>query len=268
MRGIRLGIALGGGAARGMAHLGVLEVLEQAGITFDMISGTSAGALAGIPYSMGYEANFCVESFQADLRPGFFFRMLPKGDAWYLIYQYRTGAWDRMLRNYLHRHTLEQLTVPFRAVSVDLIGGKQVIYRDGDAVRAIVESINLPGISAPICRDGMALIDGGTLNVLPADVLIDEGCNFVVAVNVGSAIVHEFAGNTSEMPTEKMKVPGIRATLARERVIQDRNMNAIGSQGAQFVIRPNVAEFSRTAFTKQQNSQRSVRKWQQSHLMT
>ena len=251
LRNIRIGIALGGGAARGMAHLGVLKVLEQAGIYVDMMSGTSAGALTGVQYAAGYDADYCIDRFVEDLTPGRFFRLLPKGDAWYLLTKYRTRAWGRMLEAYLHDWRLNQLAIPFKGVSVDLIGGQQVIHEGAEAAtRAICESINLPGISVPLFRDGMALIDGGTLNVLPADVLVDAGCNYVVAVNVSSKIKHEFAGNRADTPEGKIRKPGIRATLARERVVQDRSMNAIGAMPANFVIKPDISAFALTDFAK------------------
>ena len=251
LRDVHLGIALGGGAARGMAHLGVLKVLEEAGIFVDMMSGTSAGALTGVQYCAGYDADFCINAFENDLTPGPFFRMLPKGDAWYLLSKYRTRAWDKMLAKYLHDWSLEQLLIPFKGVSVDLVAGQQVIHQGREsAIDTICASINLPGISAPICRDGMALIDGGTLNVLPADVLVNAGCNYVVAVNVSSKIKQEFGGNRPDTPTGKMRTPGIRSTLARERVVQDRSMNAIGARPANFVVEPDISAYALTDFAK------------------
>ena len=97
LRGIRIGIALGGGAARGMAHLGVLKVLEQNGIIIDMIVGTSVGAMTGILYASGMEPDYNVDSFVKDLTPSWLFRHLPNGGYWYLLYQYRRGKFDTLL---------------------------------------------------------------------------------------------------------------------------------------------------------------------------
>src|SRR5262249_54147987 len=74
LRGVRIGVALGGGAARGMAHLGVLKVLERHGIVVDMIAGTSAGAMTGIMYGSGFDSDFLANQFSADLRPSWVFR--------------------------------------------------------------------------------------------------------------------------------------------------------------------------------------------------
>jgi hypothetical protein len=201
LRGIRIGLALGGGGARGMAHLGVLQALDRAGIGFDVIAGTSAGALAGIPYAAGYSPPFAIEGFPRHLTPSRLWRMLPGGERLYLAYQYRTGGWERMLRPYLFDWTLEQLPLPVRAVSVDLVRGREVVRHSGDAVHAILESINLPLFSPPIQRDGRLLVDGGVLNTLPTKALAECGADLIVGVSVSGRIRQEFAGQHPGPPT-------------------------------------------------------------------
>src|SRR6185369_808314 len=85
LRGVRIGVALGGGAARGMSHLGVLKALEQNGIVVDMIAGTSAGAMTGIMHSSGLDPDYSAAQFARDLRPSWIFRRLRHGKHWYLI---------------------------------------------------------------------------------------------------------------------------------------------------------------------------------------
>ncbi|MGI9457820.1 MAG: patatin-like phospholipase family protein, partial [Aeoliella sp.] len=248
LRGVSIGLALGGGAARGMAHLGVLQVLEQAGITIDRMSGTSAGALTGIVYAAGFSADTCINSFAADLTPGLGYRMIPYGDAFYVFFKYRLGGWDRMLRKYLNDWRLEQLTIPFSSVAVDLVSAEPVIRRDGDATHALLESINLPGIARPICRNGEALVDGGVLNVVPADVLVNQGANLVVSSDVSARISFEVAGNRPDTPTAQMKRPSGTASLIRTRTVQDRNIRAIGGSAADIVIEPDVSTVEMTDF--------------------
>ena len=201
LRGVRIGVALGGGAARGMSHLGVLKALEQNGIVVDMIAGTSAGAMTGIIYASGLDPDYSADQFATDLRPSWIFRHLPRGNHWYLLYKYRRGHFDPMLRKYLHDWRLEQLAVPCLSVTVDLVGGNSVVRERGDAVHAILESINLPVLSVPIVRDGQALIDGGLVNNIPADVLVSMGCNFVIAVSVTAKMEKEFCDITPDKPT-------------------------------------------------------------------
>lgn len=252
LRGISVGIALAGGGAKGMAHFGVLRVLEEAGLSFDVMSGTSAGAMAGILYASGMAPERAVECFQRDLTPSRIFRSLPKWPNWYLVSQYRRRAWDAMLRKYLHDWRLEQLLIPCKAVTVDLVQVRPVVRQQGDAVDAILESINLPIVSRPILRDGMVLIDGGVLNNLPADVLADGGVDFVVGVDVSSRVRHEFAGNRPDMPTGKMKNAGVLDTLFRIFESQAHNIGKMRNRAVDFWITPDtsgfgLAEFHRTA---------------------
>ena len=250
LRGVRVGIALGGGAARGMAHLGVLKTLEKHGIVVDMIAGTSAGAMTGTLLAAGLDADYCTERFVEDLTPPWPFRILPRGDYSYLLYKYRRGHFDRMLRKYLSDWTLEQLPIPVLSVTVDLVTGKPVVRDRGDAVHAILESINLPVLSVPICRHGQALVDGGLVNNIPADVLVSRGCNFVIAVSVTAKMEHEFAKNRPDTPSEKMRAPSTLQTVLRSFLVQSVNMNSFGVQPADLVIEPDVTGFELSEFSR------------------
>jgi predicted acylesterase/phospholipase RssA/CRP-like cAMP-binding protein len=250
LRGVRIGVALGGGAARGMAHLGVLKVLEQHGIVVDMIAGPSAGALTGITYGAGLDADFCASQFAADLRPSWIFRWLPRGNQWYLVHKYRRGQFDPMLRKYIDDWKLEQLALPCLSVTVDLVSGQFVVRNRGDAVHAILESINLPVLSVPICRDRQALVDGGLVNSIPADVLVSMGCNFVIAVSVTAKMEKQFCEITPETPTPPRKQPGIVQTILRSLLVQNYSLNAFGVQPADVVIEPDVTGFDLTEFMR------------------
>ncbi|MGI9518965.1 MAG: patatin-like phospholipase family protein [Pirellulaceae bacterium] len=250
IRGVQVGLALGGGSARGMAHLGVLQAFETAGVVVDMIAGTSAGVLTGFTYCAGLNPQYAIDQFARDLKPDWYFQKMPGGESLYLLAKYRTRSWDGMLRKYLGDWRLEQAAVPGFSVAADLVSGRQFVRDTGDMVHGILESINLPVLSPPICRDGMALVDGGVLNVLPADVLVNHGCNFVIGVNVASRIKREFAGNRPDTPTEQMKTPGTMKTLLRLLDVLDRNMSAIGAAGADFTIEPDVSAVDPTAFQK------------------
>lgn len=250
MRGVRIGLALGGGAARGMAHLGVLNALEQSGIYVDMIAGTSAGAMTGILYASGMDPDHSVECFVKDLTPSWFFRNIPKGGYWYLLYKYRRDLFDPMLRKYLKDSRLEQLPIPVHSITVDLISGQAIIRGEGDSVHSILESINLPVLSIPINRDGRALVDGGIINNVPANVLASKGCNVVIAVSVTAKIKQEFASNGPNTETSKMKTASMLETIMRTYIVQNVNMNSVGVQPADFVIQPDVRNFEITEFSR------------------
>ena len=250
LRGVQIGLALGGGAARGMAHLGVLKALEQQGIVVDRIAGTSVGAMTGIVYGSGLDPQHAAKRFAADLQPSWLFRMMPGGGYWYLLYKFRWGQFSRMLRRYLEHWTLEQLPVPCHSVTADLVGGQAVVREQGDAVNSILESINLPVLSAPICRDGQALVDGGLLNNIPADVLVSKGCNFVIAASVTAKMEHQVGRNNPNTPTEKMNPPGALQAILRGLLVQSHNMNSIGVEPADVMIEPDVTGFELSEFTR------------------
>ncbi|HVL13932.1 MAG TPA: patatin-like phospholipase family protein, partial [Gemmata sp.] len=252
IRGVRIGVALGGGAARGMTHLGVLKALEQSGVVVDMVAGTSAGAMTGVVYASGLDCDYSASQFSADLRPSWIFRHMPRGDQFFLLYKYRRGHFDPMLRKYLQDWKLEQLAVPCLSVTVDLVGGNAVVRERGDAVHAILESINLPVLSVPIVRDGQALIDGGLVNNIPADVLVSMGCNFVIAVSVTAQMEKKFSDITPEAEgrRRRKKKPGMVQTLLRSLQVQNHNLNAYGVGPADVVISPDVTGFELTAFTQ------------------
>jgi predicted acylesterase/phospholipase RssA len=199
-------------------------------------------------YAAGMSPELTAGYFARDLTPSRLESALPKGEDLYLVRKYRSNEWDGMLRNYLEYWQFEQLVTPMNTVTVDLISASQVVRTGGDVVNAILESINLPGLSVPICRDGMALVDGGILNVLPADVLVNAGADYVIGVNVSAQLIPEFAGNRPDTPTEKMKAPNAFDTAVRMLMVQQKNMRKIGSQPADFTIAPDVSGFELSDF--------------------
>ncbi len=120
----------------------------------------------------------------------------------------------------------------------------------GDAVHAILESINLPVLSVPIVRNGQALVDGGLVNNIPADVLVSMGCNFVIAVSVTAKMETKFCDITPEKPTLSGTKPGILPTLMRSLLVQNHNLNAFGVQPSDVVIEPDVTGFDLTEFMR------------------
>jgi predicted acylesterase/phospholipase RssA len=249
LRGIQIGLALGGGAARGMAHLGVLKVLERNGIYIDMLAGTSAGAMTGTLYAAGLDPEYMTRSFKTDLQPSWLFRQLRRGGYWYLLYKYRRHHFDPMLRKYLGSVRMEQLILPTLTVSVDLVDGEPLVRETGDATISILESINLPPLALPIVRSGQALVDGGLLNNIPANVLVSKGCNFVIASSVTAKLEKEFMGIRSDGRSHIPLFSTVQVIM-RQMMIQGYNMNAVGVRPADYVIAPDVTAFDITEFTR------------------
>lgn len=250
LRGVQIGLALGGGAARGMAHLGVIKALEQHGIFVDMIAGTSAGAMVGGVYAAGFDPEFCTNSFKNDLLPPWLFRQLPAGGYWYLLYKYRFGQFGPMLRKYLDNLRSEQLVIPIMMISADLADGVTLVRDRGDATHNILESINLPPLSLPIIQAGQAVVDGGLLNNVPANVLVAKGCNFVIASTVTAELEKDFMGIRSKKSLRMGQISTTIQVMMRQLMILNYNMNAVGVEPADVVITPDVTSFDMAAFTR------------------
>jgi predicted acylesterase/phospholipase RssA/CRP-like cAMP-binding protein len=250
LRGVQIGIALGGGAARGMAHLGVLKSLEQHGIYVDMLAGTSAGAMVGATYAAGMDPEYATHCFKNDLLPPWFFRQLPGSGYWYLLYKYRRRQFDPMLRKHLDDLRMEQLAIPVTMIAVDLVDAVPLVRETGDATRNVLESINLPPLSLPIVQLEQAVVDGGLLNNVPANVLVAKGCNFVIASTVTAKLEKDFMNIRSKKPRGVSKLTSSVQVLMRQNMIQNHSMNAVGVQPADFVIAPDVTSFDISEFTR------------------
>ena len=247
LRGIRIGLALGGGAARGMAHLGVFKALEQRGVYVDTVAGTSAGAMTGTLYAAGFDPEYLIHVFTTDLQPPWLFRRLPSGGYWYLLYKYRRHQFDSMLRKYLGAVRMEQLTLPMFTIAVDLVEGAPMVRGTGDATAGILESINLPPLALPIIESDQMLVDGGLLNNVPADVLVAKGCNFVIASTVTAQLEKSFGGSKQ---TLRGRAASTIKVIMRQNMIQHHRMNAVGVGPADFVIAPDMTSFDISEFTR------------------
>jgi predicted acylesterase/phospholipase RssA/CRP-like cAMP-binding protein len=250
LRGVRIGLALGGGAARGMAHLGVLKSLEEHGIYADVLAGTSAGAMVSALYASGMDPEQAIRCFKKDLLPPAFFRRFPAGGYWYLLYKYRRRQFEPMLRKYLDKLRMEQLVIPVTTIAVDLVDAVPLVRDAGDATRNVLESINLPPLSLPIVNLHQAVVDGGLLNNVPANALVAQGCNFVIASTVTAKLEKDFMGIRSGKTPHASRFIATIQVIMRQNMIQSHSMNAVGIQPADFVIAPDVTSFDISEFTR------------------
>ncbi|QJW91550.1 patatin-like phospholipase family protein [Spirosoma taeanense] len=170
---MRIGLVLSGGGARGIAHLGVIKALQEMGIQFDQIAGTSAGAIAGALIAQGYtpdEGLRIVESssFMRHLRP-----------AWNRMGLLRLDTAIELYKKYLPHDRFESLQIPLHVVAVDLTDGIQVVFDEGELIRPVLASCCLPGIFEPFLINKRQFIDGGVLNNLPVEV-IENKVDFII----------------------------------------------------------------------------------------
>lgn len=177
---MKVGIALGAGAAKGWAHIGILEKLEEAGIKFNFIAGTSIGALVGAIYAAGSLKQFKQDILDMDWKKVLF--MLD------LVFP-RNGLIDgrkvvAFLKKYIPQENIEDLNIPFAAVSTDIYSGKEIVFTKGNVMEAIRASIAVPAVFTPVIKDDMCLVDGGLVNPLPVSVVKEMGAEFVFAVDL------------------------------------------------------------------------------------
>ena len=180
-----VGIALGSGSARGLAHIGVIHALEEAGITVDVVAGTSIGALIGSVYAAGridaIERDYL--SFDWKKVAAFMDVVLPRSG---LIDGQKV---EDFIRQYIHALKIEHLPKPFQAVATDLGTGQEVIFKEGDTIKAVRASIAAPGIFTPVRVDGRILVDGGLVNPVPVSVVKAMGADRIIAVDLNHDIV-------------------------------------------------------------------------------
>jgi len=179
----RVGLALSAGAAKGLAHVGVLQVLEENGIEVDMVAGTSMGAYVGALWASGHPASFLEEKARELERPG---------NMWSLIdpvlpprqgFMRGLGVKHRLMRSIGSAH-FEELPRAFRVVTTNLETLERTVFSTGEVATAVHASCAIPGACVPVEIGGELYIDGGVSDPVPVDVLREAGIEKVIAVNV------------------------------------------------------------------------------------
>lgn len=179
-RKVKVGIAFGGGGARGFAHLGALKAFEQFGVKFDFVAGTSAGSLVGAFYANGYNFKELYEIAKnvrvKDIRKN----VIPFTAS-------KLDSLAEIVRKNLGDKNIEDSIIPFAAVAVDLKSAKEVCFRKGNLASAVCGSCAVPGVFQPVEYNDMILADGGLQNTIPADIPKYFGCDYVVAIDVNKS---------------------------------------------------------------------------------
>ncbi|MBX3705317.1 MAG: patatin-like phospholipase family protein [Pseudomonadales bacterium] len=212
----KIGLVLGGGGARGSAHIGVIRVLEEMQVPVDFVGGTSIGSLVGALYATGMTADelehvmltldwddlFRDDTARRDqpfrrkrddnlalfgpkLGIGKGATLVPRGA---IAGQKISFIFQKMVRERTQATSFDDLPIPYRAVAADVISGEQVVFASGDLAIAMRASMSVPGVFDPVAHEGRMLVDGGIVNNLPVDVVRAMGADIVIAVDVGSGL--------------------------------------------------------------------------------
>ena len=205
-RPLRIGLALGGGAARGFAHIGVIKALEAQGIVADIITGTSAGSLVGALYAGGNDG-FALNRMALDMDEAtisdwsvpFFSSSsgVLKGEG---LQQYVNRA--------LHHLPIEQLKKSFGAVATDLKSGAPILFRRGDTGLAVRASSAVPGVFQPVKIGTHLYVDGGLVSPVPVRFCREMGADFIIAVNISAQPDGQAAASSVEVLLQSFSIMG------------------------------------------------------------
>jgi NTE family protein len=236
----RLGLALGGGGAKGIAHIEMLKVLDDLGVKPAVISGTSMGALIGSLYAFGHNGLGIERIFtELNLVDLISYVDVALGAKYGLI---RGDNIIKTLDKVIKHTRFEDLRIPLKVVATDFWSREEVVFSQGNVADAVRASISIPGIFEPVVRDNRVLTDGGAVNSLPYE-LIRNDCDLLVAVNVLGEISPEVAPATKPTLYE--------AILYTFQIMEAANLeNKLGRSRPDILVQPKLHDIGILDFHK------------------
>jgi len=227
----RIGVALGGGFARGIAHIGVLKAFADHDISVDCISGTSAGALVAATYAFGVPLDMLVEK--------------SKKLSWYSISGFPSlklgivpnDALEKIIEEFIGSADIAKARIPLAIIATDIETGEKVVFRKGKAGLAARASACIPGLFIPVEIDGKKLVDGGLMENLPLEPLREMGADIAIGVDV------------SQWHGEK-KVSNILDVMSNAIDILASHQKAVPGRFIDIVIEPDLGAYSSSDFKK------------------
>jgi len=259
-KNLKIGLALGGGGARGACHIGVLRVLEDNGIIPDVIAGTSAGSMIGAMYASELNAKIVEEKYMKHIQSENFkdlgFRYIPNSEKDDSIFsqivkqiknQYvlmvssnrksiiKNERLSKAAKILFEADRFEDLKIPLFVSATDLITGNPIIYKTGNLVDAVVQSSTIPGFVEPTYQNNRMLVDGGISLPTPVTPLLGE-CDFIIAVNITRGVTNQPEPNN------------IFEILNRSRDVSIGQLNKYVLEKSNFVIKPEHNNLHWSAF--------------------
>ena len=243
----RVGLALGGGAARGFAHIGVIQVLEEGGIKVDLVAGTSAGSLVAALYASGKTGKE-MQSLADTMDEGaitdwsFPLRGLIRGEALARFIRDKTGG-----------RGIEQMALPLGIVATDLSDGSAILFRSGDTGTAVRASSAVPAVFQPVRIGTREFVDGGLVSPVPVRFAKEMGAQLVVAVDITSPPEKDPPGDAFRMLMQTFSIMG-------------RSINMFELREADIVIRPRLDGVGSADFTARRRAVQAGREAAQAML--
>ncbi|MBK1711593.1 patatin-like phospholipase family protein [Rubrivivax gelatinosus] len=231
----RVGLALGGGAARGFSHIGVIQVLEENGIRPDLVAGTSAGSLVAALYASGKTG--------AEL--GMLAMTMDEGAITDWAFPGRALLRGEALARYVREHTggraIEQMRLPLGIVATDLDSGAAILFQRGDTGTAVRASSAVPAVFQPVTIGGREYVDGGLVSPVPVRFVRQMGAELVIAIDISAVPDGAPTGDAMKM-------------LLQTFSIMSRSINAYELRDADIVLRPALAGVSSADFAARRRS--------------
>ncbi len=243
----KVGLALSGGAARGLAHIGVIDVLEREGIPIDMIAGTSAGAMVGAVYASCRDSEIIKKhALSIDWK-----KLASLLDLSFL----KSGLFkgkkiEKLLADYIGGNiNFADLKIPFACVATDIDTGEEVVINTGPVPEALRATISVPGIFTVARRGDRYLVDGGLTTPVPVDIVKQMGADFVIAVNVNPPVT----GRSSKADKKQVKTrkePNIFHVMMQSIYITTYVVARNSLANADIVIEPDLKHIGAGEFQK------------------
>lgn len=234
---MRIGLALGGGAARGFAHVGVIAVLEEAGLRPQLVVGTSAGSLVAALYASGKTSAQLQQTALNMEEVAITDWMLPifgRG-------MFRGDALARYVNELVANRLMENMAIPLGIVATDLNSGQAVLFQRGDTGTAVRASSAVPAVFVPVKINGREYVDGGLVSPVPVRFARQMGADVVIAVDISSPPEANPAGDTLQILLQTFAIMG-------------KSINQYELTDADVVIRPSLAGLKSADFSARQRA--------------
>ena len=225
----KIALVLGGGAARGFAHVGVIRVLEQEKIPIDLIVGTSVGSLIGAIYASdlnSFELEWTAFSLERDDIFDYAFLSTFTG-----MGPVKGDKLEEFVRSKIPTANIENLKLPFAAVATDLNRGTRVVLDRGPVARAVRASSAIPGVFNPVNYQNRLLVDGGVLDNLPIDVARERGADLVIAVDISENVTNFDITNLIDVVLQSVNIMSSENLKCRKKDADVLITPAVGNVG-------------------------------------
>ena len=228
----KIGLSLGSGGAKGMAHIGALKAFAEEGIEFDIVTGTSIGSIVGAAYAMGMDW----EQIYQTVKTVNFSALRKKGLLASITMTDSEAIERALIPIFGEERDISSLQKPFAAVSVDLLTGEEAVFTQGNLVKSLTASSAIVPVFSPLVWEGRHLVDGAYLNPIPADVARALGAEVVISIDLSTP---------KSAATDSLQMVSVMLSTVK---IAMKNARYKGHQNSDIVLHPNLTGYAASKF--------------------